>query len=71
MTATVTQFHVQGMKCDGCVNTAKSALENVLGLAEVEFDLAAGTATVSGEVDPQAVCQALTEAGYPAVVKSA
>ena len=66
----VTNFFVQGMKCQGCISTANKALAGLPGFVEAEFDLQAGTAVVKGDVDPQAVCHALTEAGYPAVVKS-
>ncbi len=65
-----TQFHVTGMKCDGCIAKAKEALSALPGYVGAEFDLKAGTAVVRGDVDPQAVAQALTEVGYPAVVKS-
>ncbi len=71
MSEVVTEFFVQGMKCGGCVSNANTALAEVPGLVSAEFDLAAGTARVVGDVDPQAVCLALSEAGYPAVVKSA
>lgn len=66
-----THYYVQGMKCDGCISTAREGLAGVPGFEAAEFDLAAGTAIVAGDVDPQAVCQSLTESGYPAVVKSA
>ena len=69
--STTTQFYVQGMKCDGCITLANEGLAQVPGFEAADFDLQAGTAVVSGDVDPQAVCQALTEKGYPAVVKSA
>jgi len=66
-----TQYFVTGMKCDGCIKRAKSALQDVPGFESAEFNLAEGTAVVSGDVDPQAVAQVLTETGYPATVKSA
>ena len=66
-----THFYVKGMKCDGCIAKAKEALSAVPGYMGAEFDLTAGTAVVRGDVDPQAVAQALTAVGYPAVVKSA
>ena len=66
----VTQYYVQGMKCDGCIATGNKALVEVPGFESAEFDLEAGTGTVQGDVDPQAVCQALSDAGYPSVVKS-
>ena len=71
MSETITEFFVQGMKCSGCSDNASKALADVPGFVSAEFDLAAGTACVVGDVDPQAVCQAITEAGYPTVVKSA
>ena len=65
-----TKYYVQRMKCGGCIDTANKALAEVAGFESAEFDLSAGTAVVQGDVDPQAVCQSLTNAGYPAVVKS-
>ena len=69
--ATKTMFHVSGMKCGGCVETVEKALKEVLGYESAIVDLKEGTASVMGDIDPQAICLALTEAGYPAVVKSA
>ena len=66
-----TQYYVQGMKCNGCIANANKALSEVPGFTSAQFDLKQGVAIVEGEVDPQAVCQALAGAGYPAVVKSA
>jgi len=71
MTDTITHYYVQGMKCGGCITAANKALAEVMGFVRAEFDLKAGEATVYGDVDPQVVCQALAQAGYPAVVKSA
>lgn len=68
---TVTQFYIEGMKCDGCIANVKQALSELPGYIDAEFDLAGGTGTVKGDIDPQAVSQAMTQAGYPAVVKSA
>jgi copper chaperone CopZ len=65
-----TQYYVQGMKCNGCIANANKALTDVPGFESAEFDLQQGTAEVVGNVDPQAICQALAGAGYPAVVKS-
>lgn len=66
-----TEFHVQNMKCGGCISAATKALEEkVIGFEGVDFELDAGIALVKGDIDPQAVIAALTEAGYPAVVKS-
>jgi copper chaperone CopZ len=66
-----TEYFIQGMKCDGCIAAANEALAQVPGFVSAQFDLAQGVGVVVGDVDPQSVCQALTEKGYPAVVKSA
>lgn len=65
-----TSFYVQGMKCGGCISKAREAIKDIPGMESAEFDLTSGTGVVIGDVDPQAVIQALTAAGYPAVVKS-
>ncbi|MCG6873206.1 MAG: cation transporter [Gammaproteobacteria bacterium] len=65
-----TRFYVENMKCDGCVAKARQAVADLPGIESSEFDYTDGTGSVSGDVDPQAVCAALTAAGYPAVVRS-
>ena len=71
MSSIKTTFIVSAMKCQGCVNNVKNALAAVDGFESANIDLAQGTAVVYGNVDPQAVCAVLSQAGYPAVVKSA
>jgi len=66
-----TRFFVLNMNGDDSIATARAALAGVPGFVQADFDLQAGTATIKGDVDPQAVAAALTGAGYPAVVKSA
>jgi copper chaperone CopZ len=70
MSTTQTKFYVEKLKCDGCVENCKKALADVPGVESAKFDFQAGTGVVMGDVDPQAVCLALTTAGYPAVVNS-
>jgi copper chaperone CopZ len=65
-----THLNVKGMKCDGCIAWAREALSKVAGVVHANFDLKAGTAVVKGDADPQAVAQALTDAGYPAELRS-
>ena len=67
---TETTFYISGLKCDGCVATAKNALANVTGFESADFNLEAGTMCVIGDVDPQAISTAMSEVGYAAVVKS-
>jgi copper chaperone CopZ len=63
-----THFSVKGMKCGGCIAKATEAVSVLPGFASAEFDLKNGSAVVKGSVDPQAVVNALTKAGYPAEV---
>lgn len=63
-----TRYRVSGMKCGGCVAKATEAVSKLPAYVSVEFDLKSGTAVVNGGVDPQAVVNALTKAGYPAEV---
>jgi copper chaperone CopZ len=68
---TETTFYISGLKCDGCIATAKGSLAKVSGFQSADFDLKAGTMRVTGDIDPQAVAQAMSDVGYAAVVKSA
>ena len=67
---TETSFYISGLKCDGCITTAKKALTNVTGYESAEFDLDTGIMRVTGDIDPQAISIAMSEVGYAAVVKS-
>lgn len=63
-----TRFSVKGMKCGGCVAKATEAVSKLPGYETCEFDLKSASAVVKGDVDPDAVAKALTQAGYPAQV---
>ena len=69
MTKEKTVYVVNGMKCNGCVAAVKDALARLPSVVETQIDLAAGTATVVGDVDPESVIRALTDIGYPATVQ--
>jgi copper chaperone CopZ len=64
-----TTYTIQGMTCEHCVNAVGSELRALPGVAGVQVDLAAGTATVTSEapLDPDAVRAAVDEAGYEVV----
>ena len=68
MAVSETRVSVKGMKCGGCVARATEAVSKLPGYQACEFDLKSATGVVKGDVDPQAVARALTEAGYPAQV---
>ena len=54
------------MKCVHCQASVESAVKAVAGVTAVSVDLAAGTATVSGDFDPAAVTAAVAAAGFRA-----
>jgi copper chaperone CopZ len=56
---------IEGMSCKHCVMHVKTALEGVPGVTSAEVDLAAKSATVSGDaLDDAALRAAVDEAGY-------
>ena len=66
-----TRYSVTGMKCGGCIAKATAAVSKIPGYGSVDFDLKTGSAVVKGSADPQAVANALTKVGYPAVASKA
>ncbi len=59
-------IHIEGMTCEHCIVAVEGALGRVEGVAAVQVDLIAGTATFSEErpVSMTEVRQALEETGY-------
>jgi hypothetical protein len=68
--ARATRFYVSGIKSENSLNNANKSLQPLPGFESAEFNAEEGTAIVYGDIDPQAVCFLLNEAGFPAVVKS-
>jgi len=68
--AIVTRFYVSGMKSGDCSNIANKSFVSLPGFESAEFNIEDGTAIIYGDIDPQAACLLLHEAGFPAVVKS-
>jgi copper chaperone len=66
MATRTTHYDVSGMKCGGCEASAKDAVSKLPGYVEAHFDHRAGSGTVTGDVDPQAVVRALAALGYTA-----
>ncbi len=66
--ATETRLSILGMRCAGCISAVEGALNAVPGVSEVNVNFADHSATVKGEVDPDALRQAVKEAGYDAAV---
>lgn len=60
------QFILEGMTCASCVSSVEKAVMSVRGVTGASVNLAERTAMVSGNFDPQAVINAVSEAGYKA-----
>ena len=62
----VESFNVVGMSCGHCVAAVTSEVSKIAGVTRVDVDLASGAVTVESDrpVDPNAVAEAIDEAGY-------
>ncbi|TVR09500.1 MAG: heavy-metal-associated domain-containing protein [Salinarimonadaceae bacterium] len=65
------RLSVEGMGCGGCVAAVEKIVLRVDPGAKAQVDLAAGEARIEGEAAPEAVCEALAQAGYPASPRAA
>ena len=59
-----TVLKVEGMMCEHCAARVEKALSAVAGVKKVKVDLAAKTATVTGNAGIETLKAAVTEAGY-------
>lgn len=64
--STTRTYKVQNMKCGGCVAAATSVVEKLPGVESAEIDLDSASGTITGDIAPEQIIAALTEAGYPA-----
>ena len=55
---------IEGMMCQHCVKHVKDALEKISGAADVTVDLESGKASLTGNIDAEAVRNAIEDAGY-------
>jgi Cu+-exporting ATPase len=65
-TKTTRRLHVTDMSCAGCVETVERTLKSVPGVSDAQVNFAEKTATVTGDVPPDALVQAVGKAGYTA-----
>ena len=65
-TSTTTTITVDGMTCGHCVAAVQSEVGKLDGVTDVAVDLASGQVTVTAErsPDPDALREAVEEAGY-------
>ena len=59
-----TTLSVDGMSCTGCEYNVESAVSALPGCQSVEADHDAGTVIVEGDVDKQALREAIDDSGY-------
>lgn len=57
-------YKINGMECAHCQKAVEKALKTVPGVKEVKADLAAQTAYIEGNPDPEAVKKAIVDAGF-------
>jgi Cu+-exporting ATPase len=62
------RLSVLGMRCAGCVAAVETALREVPGVAAADVNFADHSAVVTGTAAPEALKQALQEAGYDGAV---
>jgi copper ion binding protein len=64
-----TTYQVRGMTCGHCVQSVSTEVGALLGVQQVDVDLASGAVTVTSEreLDRDAVRAAVDEAGYELV----
>ncbi|MBV0902843.1 CopZ family metallochaperone [Haloarcula salina] len=61
-----TTINVEGMSCEHCEQTVEEALRGVGGVTDATADREAEQASVDGDADPDALVQAVEDAGYTA-----
>lgn len=67
---TKTTLKIEGMMCEGCVKTVKTALENITGVTSVDVNLKKGTAVVMHDnVSDEKLISAVVDGGFRASVK--
>lgn len=67
MRLTMATVKIKGMSCQHCVGSTREALEKIPGIKNVAVDLEKGEASYEGEVDAEAVKEAITAIGFEVV----
>jgi len=62
----ITEFNFKGACCANGIIRAKKAVATVQGSGKTTIDLANHIARIEGEAEPQAIVQALLDAGFEA-----
>lgn len=61
------QYQIKGMNCPHCQESVRKAIASVDGVDSVTVNLSTGIATVEGNPDDDAVCAAVSAAGFDPV----
>lgn len=63
---TTSEFHVDGIVCEGCAMSVKQAVFKTPGVVDVQVDVPGHTVTVRHDeaVDPHLIQSALRRAGF-------
>lgn len=67
---TQTTINIDGMTCNGCVNSVTNALNQVVGIDKVDVSLADNNAVISYDAkvtDLKTLTEAIEDAGYDVV----
>lgn len=67
-TSEALRLSILGMRCAGCVSSVEGALAAVAGVESVNVNFADHSALVTGNVEPDALKQAVKEAGFDAAI---
>ena len=57
-------YNVPDISCEHCKRSIEGEVSQLEGVASVDVDVQAKTVTVTGELDEQAILNAIDEAGY-------
>ena len=66
-----TTLNIQGMTCNGCVNSVTRVLPGIAGVSRADVDLAGAKAVVeydAAQTNPAALAVAVDDAGFDAQV---
>ncbi|CAM3245657.1 Heavy-metal-associated domain-containing protein [Empedobacter stercoris] len=58
-------IEVENIKCGGCMNSIKTALQQMEGVQEVNIDKDTETVTIESESNKEPFIQKLNDLGYP------
>lgn len=65
------EYRVEGMTCGGCASSVTKAIQRVAPATKVQVTLEGGRVRVEGEHDEAAVREAVEDAGFDFLGKSA